>query len=29
MQIYIADIDIISTITYRGHWASRYAQLKS
>jgi hypothetical protein len=29
MQVYLADIDILSTLTYKGNWTSMYIHLKS
>lgn len=28
LQTYIADLDILSTLTYKGEWTSKYKQTK-
>lgn len=28
-QTYLGDIDILSTLTYKGNWATKYAHLKT
>lgn len=29
MQLYIGDVDILSTLTYKGNWATKYSNLKA
>jgi hypothetical protein len=29
MQLYIGDIDILSTLTYKGNWSTKYSYVKS